>query len=97
MTITDTPNAANRDGYRETALLDLGIDTPVIHDGLGRCMVTLPVRKLDEIIERMEGPDRHHADEDDLAIAYEDGVAAGRAQVMVELEEFAATKKATAS
>lgn len=98
MTLTENPNAANRDGAREAELLSLGIDTPVIHDGQGNVTVTLSVRKLEEIIEALDGPGvRHYVDEDDLAVAYEEGVKEGRARVMAELEEFAAAKKASAS
>jgi hypothetical protein len=94
------PNAADRDGLRERALADLGIDVEVTHVGGGKVQLgPIDVSVLDRIID-LDGAYVHaaHDDcytEDDVTIADHDGYDRGHKAAIAEVRSL--TDKAAAS
>lgn len=57
---TTNPNAVERDGFRERALADLGVNVEVRHVHPGVVNLTLPTRILDDLIRRANDQASHH-------------------------------------
>ncbi len=86
------------DPFRERDPHGLGIDATVHTDG-ATATVTLPVDKLDRLIDHKSGHE-DCASEDDLGLSYDSGVEAGKAigrkDALTEIDAFLAAVKASA-
>jgi hypothetical protein len=87
VTVTN-PNAADRDGLRERALADAGIDAEIRHGG-GMATITVPEDQLDALMRSRSGVSLAAGDysRSDMARQYDRGVTEGRRR------ERAAAKK----
>lgn len=94
---TTTTMAPTRDGAREKELEGLGVHDPHV-EWLDNDLVTVTMKRVDLDEPISDRPSRvlpgYHSDDecdhDDCGLdEYEDGVSAGRAAVIAELEELA--------